>query len=113
MAAPRCASDRSRGAALKLGMGAFAEAVRPGHDPVTEAAAARQGRERGEAASDRRRLSTTWRATASREATARAVLEYIAREVASDPDGVVIEVDDYGSDTCACGSTSRPTTWVG
>jgi predicted RNA-binding protein YlqC (UPF0109 family) len=29
-------------------------------------------------------------------ATARAVLEYIAREVASDPDGVVIEVDDSG-----------------
>ena len=29
-------------------------------------------------------------------ATARAVLEYIAREVASDPEGVVIEVDDSG-----------------
>jgi hypothetical protein len=29
-------------------------------------------------------------------ATARAVLEYIAREVASDPDGVVVEADDSG-----------------
>jgi predicted RNA-binding protein YlqC (UPF0109 family) len=28
--------------------------------------------------------------------TARAVLEYIVREVASDPDGVVIEADDSG-----------------
>jgi predicted RNA-binding protein YlqC (UPF0109 family) len=29
-------------------------------------------------------------------ATARAVLEYIAREVASDPEGVVVEADDSG-----------------
>ena len=28
--------------------------------------------------------------------TARSVLTYIAREVASDPDGVVVEVDDTG-----------------
>jgi hypothetical protein len=28
--------------------------------------------------------------------TARAVLEYIAREVASDPDGVVVEADESG-----------------